>query len=125
MQFAILFSPITRVYNLRFLLVLTVAALVYWIIQLVSSGPDALFEFEYGTFLAVILGIVSSAVIILHQVIWYVYFISPNRKKNGLTRFHPFVVCLRGAYVVWLQSIWPCSQSRLEVRDRYGEYLPE
>ncbi|KAJ7819659.1 hypothetical protein B0H13DRAFT_1921611 [Mycena leptocephala] len=63
MQFAILFSPITRVYNLRFLLVLTVAALVYWIIQL---GPDALFGFEYGTFLA---GIVSSAVIILHQVI--------------------------------------------------------
>jgi hypothetical protein len=66
MQFTILFSPTARVYNLRFLLVVNVATLVYWIIQRASVGRDLRFEFEYGM---VILGIVSCVVIIVHQVI--------------------------------------------------------
>jgi hypothetical protein len=96
MQFTILFSPTARVYNLRFLLVVTVAALVWWVRQLALGGHDAWFGFEF-----VILGIVSCAVITVHQLI------SLLGKCNSfcVTWFHLCVACLRGAYVVWLQLI--------------------
>ncbi|KAJ7896151.1 hypothetical protein B0H13DRAFT_1885332 [Mycena leptocephala] len=65
MQFPVLFSPTARVYNLRFLLVVTVANLIYFVIVLVSLRPQ--FEFQYDS--GVALWIVSCAVIIEHQVI--------------------------------------------------------
>jgi hypothetical protein len=68
MQFPVLFSPTARVYNLRFLLVVTVANLIYFVIVLVSLRPQ--FEFQYDS--GVALWIVSCAVIIEHQVIGYV-----------------------------------------------------
>jgi hypothetical protein len=74
MQFTILFSPTARVYNLRFLLVATVATLVYWVLQLERDLRFKLRLHEFGIHLGVmiILGIVSCAVIILHQVLGYV-----------------------------------------------------
>jgi hypothetical protein len=77
MQFTILFSPTARVYNLRFLLVATFATLVYWVLQLAWHSRDLRFKLrlhEFGIPLGVmiILGIVSCAVIILHQVLGYV-----------------------------------------------------
>jgi hypothetical protein len=74
MQFTILFSPTARVYNLRFLLVATVATLVYWVLAWHSRDHRFKLRLEFGIHLGVmiILGIVSCAVIILHQVLGYV-----------------------------------------------------
>jgi hypothetical protein len=64
MQFAILFSPTARVYNLRFLLVATAATLVY-----ISVGP---LRVTFQSNPAIQLWLVSCAVIIVHLVIRYV-----------------------------------------------------
>ncbi|KAJ7896153.1 hypothetical protein B0H13DRAFT_1885334 [Mycena leptocephala] len=61
MQFAILFSPTARVYNLRFLLVATAATLVY-----ISVGP---LRVTFQSNPAIQLWLVSCAVIIVHLVI--------------------------------------------------------
>jgi hypothetical protein len=128
MQFTVLFSPTARVYNLRFLLVVTVATLVYWITQYVLKELELDtaffdFEFEFGVFLRVILGIVSSAVITVHQVIGYVQLIFQILFwRNTISFFRSvFTWRIRGLAAIDLALL------TIEIggKDGYGEYLPE
>jgi hypothetical protein len=77
MLYAVLFSPTARVYNLRFLLVVTVATLVCFVKQLQWFGAYTQSEYQSGPWLprstvGGTVGIVSCGVITVHQVIRYV-----------------------------------------------------